>query len=76
MCIPKCMFSAETSNNNWGFLDKPVYTVEDLMEITKSSRKTIWRIQKLGFLRKLPGKTSVHVPRMEVVRYLESASGS
>jgi len=66
------MRSTEKLTNDWGLLDKPVYTVQDLVSLF-GSRTTIWRLQKAGFLRKLPGKTSIHVPRTEVIRYLESA---
>ena len=65
------MNQLKTANDNWGLLDKPVYTAEDLIKLF-GSRTTLWRLQKMGFLRKLPGKTSIHVPLTEVIHYLES----
>jgi hypothetical protein len=58
--------------NDWRVLDKPVYGPKDL-EGMFGSRAKIWRIQKQGFLKKLPGQHALLVSRSEVIRYLESA---
>ena len=73
MCFDVGVKRLKTPNDEWSLLDKPVYAVEDLVKLF-GSRTTLWRLQKKGFLRKLPGKASIHVPRTEVIRYLESSS--
>tara|TARA_B000000557_G_scaffold259908_1_gene256479 strand:+ start:1143 stop:1448 length:306 start_codon:yes stop_codon:yes gene_type:complete len=60
--------------DNHPYLDRPLYNTKDLMEFFGMSRASLWRIQKTGFLERLPiGKVN-RVPRAEVVRYLESVS--
>ncbi len=60
------------SPDQWEMLSKPVYGIIELMEMF-GSRTKIWRLQKQGFLKNLPGQTRIQVPRTEVIRYLESA---
>ncbi|MFL3659597.1 MAG: hypothetical protein ACJ07L_16290 [Opitutales bacterium] len=59
----------------WCLPDKPIFNVNDLTDLF-GSRTSVWRIQKLGFLRKLPGTNLVQVPRSEVIRYLGSVGGA
>ena len=60
-------------NNVWPMLEKAVYNMGELESILDVSRTTIWRVQKQGFLKKLPGFVTARIPRTEVIRYLESA---
>ena len=55
-------------------LTKTVYGINEIEKILGVKRTKIWRIQKAGFLRKLPVGRGNRVPRAELIRYLQSAA--
>ena len=66
------MIQQDATAEKWAILTKPVYNLDDLENIFGCHRATIWRVQKRGFLRKLPGFHATRVPRQEVIRFLEA----
>ena len=61
-------------NNIYSDLTKTVYGINEIEKILGVKRTKIWRIQKAGFLRKLPVGRGNRVPRAELIRYLRSAA--
>ena len=61
-------------NAEYPELTKTVYGLNEIEKILGVKRTKIWRIQKAGFLRKLPVGRGNRVPRAELIRYLQSAA--
>jgi len=61
-------------NAEYPELTKAVYGLNEIEKILGVKRTKIWRIQKAGFLRKLPVGRGNRVPRAELIRYLQSAA--
>ena len=60
-------------NAEYPELTKTVYGLNEIEKILGVKRTKVWRIQKAGFLKKLPVGRGNRVPRAELIRYLKSA---